>query len=223
MWRLMLVVGVVGLGLAACGDDEVDVEEFYRRLSALGNGTFTVTYEMETITKSETEVRDLVWYHDRVADFPLPLERVDLSGDFGFIARISGPIAYACGGEAGVERLCSVDGRRVSEPEHWFVRPTLDRNRATVIDSWSERIAGYEAECYEIETDPVAAPYATHEMCLSEDGLLLFGETGPFESPDPDVAGMVISMIAIEAKTEVADDAFEPPYPVIDRTGSQAE
>jgi hypothetical protein len=220
MWRLLLVVGVVSLGLAACGDDEVDVEEFYRRLSALGDGTFTVTYEMETISKSETEIRDLVWYRDASAESDSPLGsltgRLDQSGEFGFLSDISGPTSYRCGEFEG-ERFCPVASCCVtSPPQHWFVFPALDRNRATVVDSRGETIAGAEAECYDVETDS-SVPYTTYEVCLSEDGLLLAGTTVPFDSGNPETKGTVISMTAVEATLSVPDDAFEPPYEVTDR------
>ena len=219
MWRLMLVVVAVGLGLAACGDDEVDVEEFYRRIKALQSGTFTVSYDMETISKSETEVRDLVWYRDGTsATVPLVFGkgRLDQSGDFGFLIEIDAETSYKCGGN-DEERGCVVAPYGgPGEPAYWFVEPALNRKAASVVNSRSDSIVGFDVECYELEIDS-SVPYRTYEVCLSQDGLLLAGTTGPFEAPGTDVDGMVIRMIAVDAKTEVADDAFEPPYPVIDR------
>jgi len=74
-------------------------------------------------------------------------------------------------------------------------------------------IAGFDAECYEVETDS-SVPYLTFEVCLSQEGLLLAGTTGPFDSGNPETKGTVIRMTATDTKAVVAEDVFEPPYAV---------
>ena len=94
--------------------------------------------------------------------------------------------------------------------------PVLEGSGVNVAGRSSKTIAGFAAQCYQLEFDlPLArVEYSTSEMCLSEEGLLLSVRTGPFQYPP--VEGMVVNVTAVAATTDVADDVFERPYPLAD-------
>ncbi len=216
MWRFGFIVILAGVAFGACGDGTVDVDEVRERLSALRNGTFTVTYVMETIEESETSVSDVVWYRDGTDDFPPGLDRLDTSGDSGLRIRIVAPTSYFCRPVEG-ETRCSVDRCcRPASLDAAFVTPVLEGSGVNVAGGSSKTIAGFAAQCYQLEFDLALArvEYSTSEMCLSEEGLLLSVRTGPFQYPP--VEGMVVNVTAVEATTEVPDDVFERPYPLAD-------
>lgn len=214
MWRLGFAVIIAGLAFGACGDDAVDIEDMRERLRALRSGTFTVTYVMETVEESETSVSSAVWYRDGTADFPPGLDRLDTSGDSGLRISIVAPASYYCRRVEGEPRCAVVSCCRPTDLDELFVTLALDGSGVEVVESSSETMLGLDAQCYELEVDSPSVPFATYEMCLSEEGLLLSARTGPFEWPPAE--GMVINVTAVAATTDVADDTFEPPYEVVD-------
>lgn len=216
MWRLAIMMMLACAALAACGGGGVDIEEFERRMDARHEATFTISYEQETMSPAGTEVAEVTWYQGPLAA-PRREERYDYSGEDGSLTYILGHDGYTCA-DVGDQRRCEVSACcPVLRVYSYFMYPTT-ADGAMVTGSRGETIAGNEAECYEVDLgDQPSVAYSTLDVCLSEDGLFLGGTTGPFEHPDPDVQGIVVSMTATDVRREVAEDAFEPPYPVVDR------
>ncbi len=222
--RIAVLAGIaIALIAGACGgdgDDGANVEELRARITAVKDGTFTVTYARETVRTSGSLSRETVWYHDGTSDFAPGLDRTDSQHADGLHISIVAYGEYSCAPTASEPQCIAKPCCSPSLFDAWFMRPALEGERVSVVETRNETMLGHDVVCYEIEVDPTglsfSISYSTYELCLTDDGLLLFAQTGPLDEPDmPDIDGMVNTMTAVDVKTTVADDAFEPPYEVV--------
>lgn len=208
MAALLLVVSV------ACGDDDAedDLEPFLTRQAANGDGD---DGELSDLTREYDRFEGYVKYEAR--DFPESesldsmtiyqegdRSRVDIESSQGPVTLIDVPDAsYVCSPNQCVQYPAGDTGGVGSLFTSLVDPDTIEGQFGTAdYDKNEERIAGLDATCFKADGN---------EVCFGEGGLLLrvrFAEgngNGTLE--------------AVEANTTLPDDAFEPPYEVIDLEG----
>ncbi len=216
MWRLLLVVGVVGLGLAACGDELSDEEDFVRLMEKTREGTFTVTYDWELPQGEAGE--PITWY--RMGEFgrtdtELDLSRFGIADDVQFI-ELQGPMgSYRCS-EVATGSTYNMAGC-VLEPTNntvitggppSFLSIAISRPRALHVERLENRnIAGVDTRCFDVEADSGDGP--DMDLCLTSDGVPLY-----IEVPIPNIDSRVV-YTATSVSDEVPDDIFLPPMEIV--------
>ena len=207
MWRLMLVVGVVGLGLAACGEGLNVEEDYMKRIEAHQEATFAVTYDWELDRPTRGLLTGTInWYQDGRNE---RVDYVDDSWDNDFVVISTKDRSYECSetpNRISQQPGCFVDIGAASSTihysplsSHWHAIHAPERYEVTRIDG--REIAGQEVHCF----DGVAkARNPDVTLCLTEDGLLLYA--------DVDQVGR--TWTATDVAREVPEGIFEPPMGV---------
>ena len=215
MWRLLLVVAVAGLGLAACGDELSVEEEFVKLMEKARAGTFTVTYDREGPRGSGEPI---TWY--RMGEFGRTdvdfAPRVSPAIEAYRLTELQGPMgSYRCS-EVATNTTYGLEGC-VLEPTNntvitsgppSFLSIAISRPQVLHVERMENRtIAGVDTRCFDVEADRGDGP--DMDVCLTSDGVPFY-----LEIPIPNIDSRVV-YTATSVSDEVPDDVFLPPMEVV--------
>ena len=231
MRRLVLVVAVASIALAACGDDEVDVqlsdptpaptldspaEDSMRRADSFEQTEFQASYEMLAEFDGGVIEGTFTWYQREGSvrgDFSGKVS--DQGSDFILIPGPGYPsesFHYVC----HIEKETCVESRPESEESAYVdgqypvvlganLISAEEFGEAFRVESASrQQIAGQETVCF-IAPSAVNESFVSGEVCVTDDGVVL-------RLTEESVNGDTFSLHAIEFSREVDDDVFELPY-----------
>lgn len=212
-WLLALLAFAAALFLvvaSACGGDDDDDDGGNTQPTATDSGDAGGDDggDFETLSGDYEKFEGYVKYEaqDFSADDTLQSmaiyqkgdnSRVDISSSAGLVIIIDTPDAsYVCSEDQCLKYPAGNTGE-VGDLATSFIDPATieDQFGNADYDESEEEIAGLTAKCFSADNG---------EVCFGEGGLLLRTSSGEG------------TLEAVEADTDIPDDAFEPPYDVID-------
>lgn len=214
---------VLALGTAACGGEEGTAPE----PAQPGGGEEQPGQEgedgdLESLAQAWMTTEAMIVYRQEASDASGVQGTMTLywsppgswRGDFDSGGQTSSVIVtpeatYTCGGGSCLEIPSTGDAAGAPFFPGGFVDPTAITEGLPTggLETSEDTIAGVQATCFSAATAEGGG-----EWCFSGEGILLRARAS---SPDPQGGGEYV-LEATEVSTEVPDDAFEPPFPVME-------